>query len=159
MGGEVSWARNGPASWRGTVRRERLGEVLVRWSEADAKPLVLFVDEIDSLVGDTLLSVMRQLLAGYVRPGGLSQTWYCAACGACATTPLIQRGVGHDRRGSAFNVKARSLRMGDFCRDDVIECKVLHRSLEQTIREGLEQAAAYLTVCAARAGHLVIGQM
>ena len=39
--------------------------VLARWSEADPRPLVLLIDEIDSLVGDTLLSVLRQLRAGY----------------------------------------------------------------------------------------------
>ena len=34
---------------------DALGETLARWSEADAKPLVLMIDEIDALVGDTLL--------------------------------------------------------------------------------------------------------
>ena len=38
----------------------------------------------------------------------------------------------------------------------VIECKVLHKSLERTIREGLEQTAAYMDRCAAEAGHLVV---
>ena len=55
-----------------------LGEVLNRWAEADRKPLVLLIDEIDSLVGDTLISVLRQLRAGYVqRPERIS-----AECGA-----------------------------------------------------------------------------
>ncbi|MDR1766030.1 MAG: ATP-binding protein, partial [Lachnospiraceae bacterium] len=30
------------------------------------RPLVLFIDEIDSLIGDSLVSVLRQLRAGYV---------------------------------------------------------------------------------------------
>ncbi len=38
----------------------------------------------------------------------------------------------------------------------VIECKVLHKSLEQTIAEGLAQTAEYMDRCAAEAGHLVI---
>ena len=38
----------------------------------------------------------------------------------------------------------------------VIECKVLYKSLDQTIREGLEQTAAYMDRCAAESGHLVI---
>ena len=38
----------------------------------------------------------------------------------------------------------------------VIECKVLHGSLERTIAEGLEQTAAYVDRCAAREGHLVV---
>jgi len=38
----------------------------------------------------------------------------------------------------------------------VIECKVLHGSLERTISAGLEQTAAYMDRCAAAAGHLVV---
>ena len=38
----------------------------------------------------------------------------------------------------------------------VIECKVLYKSLEQTIREGLEQTADYMDRCDAQSGHLVI---
>ena len=38
----------------------------------------------------------------------------------------------------------------------VIECKVLRKSRERTIREGLAQTAAYMDRCAAGAGHLVI---
>ena len=41
---------------------------LAQWSSADPRPLVLLIDEIDTLVGDTLLSVLRQLRAGYVDP-------------------------------------------------------------------------------------------
>ena len=38
----------------------------------------------------------------------------------------------------------------------VVECKLLRRSLERTIRDGLEQTAAYVDRCGAEAGHLVI---
>ncbi len=38
----------------------------------------------------------------------------------------------------------------------VIECKVLHRSLERTISDGLKQTRAYLDRCGAAEGHLVI---
>ena len=38
----------------------------------------------------------------------------------------------------------------------VIECKVLHRSLDHTIRQGLDQVRAYMDRCAAGEGHLVI---
>ena len=38
----------------------------------------------------------------------------------------------------------------------VIECKVLRKSLERTIREGLEQTAGYMDTCGSQAGHLVI---
>ena len=52
-------ARSGPA---GALRH-----TLSRWAEADLRPLVLLIDEIDALVGDNLLSVLRQLRAGYDR--------------------------------------------------------------------------------------------
>ena len=38
----------------------------------------------------------------------------------------------------------------------VVECKVLHRGLDETLREGLEQTRAYMDRCAAAEGHLVI---
>ena len=41
-----------------------LQEALTRWAEADPKPLVLLIDEIDALIGDSLLSVLRQLRGG-----------------------------------------------------------------------------------------------
>ena len=45
-----------------------LREALTRWSAAGPRPLVLLLDEIDALVGDSLLSVLRQLREGYDRP-------------------------------------------------------------------------------------------
>lgn len=38
----------------------------------------------------------------------------------------------------------------------VIECRVVHKSLEWTVREGLEQIAGYMDRCGSRSGHLVI---
>ena len=38
----------------------------------------------------------------------------------------------------------------------VVECKILHRSLEATIREGLEQTLAYMDRCGGESGHLVV---
>lgn len=39
--------------------------VLTRRQMASARPLVLLLDEVDALVGDTLLSFLRQLRVGY----------------------------------------------------------------------------------------------
>ena len=41
-----------------------LGESLKRWAEASPRPLVLLIDEIDAMAGDSLLSVLQQLRAG-----------------------------------------------------------------------------------------------
>ena len=38
----------------------------------------------------------------------------------------------------------------------VIECKVLRRGIDRTVREGLEQTSAYMDRCGAAEGHLVV---
>ena len=95
--------------------------VLARWCESDARPLVLLIDEIDSLVGDTLLSVLRQLRAGYdERPRGFPHS--VVLCGVRDVRDYRIHS-GSEKAiiagGSAFNVKARSLRLGDFSEGEV----------------------------------------
>ena len=92
-----------------------LNVLLARWCRAAPTPLVLLVDEIDSLVGDTLLSVLRQLRAGYQRrPGGFPQS--VVLCGVRDIRDYrIRSSTGEViAGGSPFNVAAKSLRMGDF---------------------------------------------
>lgn len=98
-----------------------LGDVLTRWAAHSEKPLVLLIDEIDSLVGDTLISVLRQLRAGYdKRPALFPQSVVL-----CGVRDVRDYRIHSSREkaiitgGSAFNVKATSLRMGDFDRSDV----------------------------------------
>ena len=45
---------------------------------------------------------------------------------------------------------------GERTRKFVIECKILHKSLERTIHDGLEQTAGYMDRCGAESGHLVV---
>ena len=100
---------------------DALGEVLSRWAEADAKPLVLMIDEIDSLVGDTLLSVLRQLRAAYPeRPRRFPQSMIL--CGVRDVRDYRIRSTAQNAiitGGSAFNVKAESLRLGDFSPQEI----------------------------------------
>ena len=89
--------------------------LLVRWCVANPVPLVLLVDEIDSLVGDTLLSVLRQLRAGYEqRPEAFPQS--VVLCGVRDIRDYRIRSSAGEviAGGSPFNVAAKSLRMGDF---------------------------------------------
>ncbi len=92
-----------------------LRQVLARWCVASPVPLVLLVDEIDSLVGDTLLSVLRQLRAGYEqRPEAFPQS--VVLCGVRDIRDYRIRSSAGEviAGGSPFNVAAKSLRMGDF---------------------------------------------
>ena len=44
-----------------------LHAMLQHWCQQSTQPSVLFLDEIDTLVGDTLISVLRQIRAGYTQ--------------------------------------------------------------------------------------------
>ena len=101
---------------------EALLEALARWAAADARPLVLLIDEIDALAGDSLLAVLRQLRAGYdQRPRGFPQS--VVLCGVRDVRDYRIRSASANAvvaGGSAFNVKAKSLRLGDFSRDEAL---------------------------------------
>ena len=98
-----------------------LAEALTRWCEAEPKPVVLLVDEIDTLIGDTLISVLRQLRAGYdQRPAGFPQS--VVLCGVRDVRDYRIHSSSENAMvtgGSAFNIKAESLRLGDFTEADV----------------------------------------
>ncbi len=105
----------------GSVRAEILASfepgyavrtLLRRWAAAAPRPLVLLIDEIDTLTGDSLLSVLQQIRAGY--PNRPDRFPHCVVlCGL--------RDVRDYRMGasvSPFNIAAKSLRLGDFSRDE-----------------------------------------
>ena len=97
-----------------------LRAALTRWAADDPRPLVLLIDEIDALAGDSLLAVLRQLRAGYVRrPAGFPQS--VVLCGVRDVRDYrIRSGSANEivAGGSAFNIKAMSLRLRDFSRDE-----------------------------------------
>ncbi|MCL2045566.1 MAG: AAA-like domain-containing protein [Oscillospiraceae bacterium] len=93
----------------------QLVKLLEQWTSTSEKPTVLFIDEIDSLVGDTLISVLRQLRAGYnKRPTAFPQS--IILCGVRDVRDYrINQGDGEIiTGGSAFNIKTESIRMGNF---------------------------------------------
>jgi hypothetical protein len=84
------------------------------------KSLILLIDEIDALVGDTLVSVLRQLRSGYdKRPAQFPQS--VILCGVRDIKDYrIHRGDGEIiTGGSCFNIKSESLTLGNFSEDEV----------------------------------------
>jgi hypothetical protein len=110
-----------PDLFRLGAYQEHSAELLSRHAAADPRPLVVFFDEVDTLIGDTLISFLRQLRAGYhKRPSQFPQT--VVLCGVRDLRDYrIHSGSTQDiiSFGSAFNVKAESLRLGDFSRAEV----------------------------------------
>ena len=98
-----------------------LRQALTRWCLDDPKPLVLMIDEIDSLVGDVLISVLRQLRAGYdMRPAAFPHSVVLCGVRDVRDYPIHSESAGEIvTGGSAFNIKAESLRLGDMDQTDV----------------------------------------
>ena len=49
--------------------------MLAHWAQSSPKPVILFLDEVDALVGNTLISLLRQIRSGYAqRPEAFPQT-------------------------------------------------------------------------------------
>jgi|LGOV01.1.fsa_nt_gb hypothetical protein len=112
------------ARWRQVLEESgeyaALGELLSLWANQNPLPLVILIDEIDSLVGDTLISVLRQLRAGYPkRPALFPQSIIL-----CGVRDVRDYRIHSSKEkaiitgGSAFNIKAESLRMGDFSAEE-----------------------------------------
>lgn len=104
-------------NWQEIAAREgserALRAALQGWAESDPRPLVLLIDEIDSLSGDSLLAVLQQIHAGYYsRPQHFPQSIVL-----CGLRDVRDYRIGAG--GSPFNIKAESLRLGDFSRDEV----------------------------------------
>jgi hypothetical protein len=97
-----------------------LFKFLSEWARRSDKPLVLFLDEADALIGDTLVSLLRQIRAGYAqRPHAFPQS--IVLCGLRDIKDYrIHVASGEViTGGSAFNIKAKSLRLGNFTEAEV----------------------------------------
>ena len=102
------------------------------------KPLVLMIDEIDALVGDTLISVLRQIRAGYdSRP-----IQFPSSIILCGVRDVRDYRIHSDKDksiitgGSAFNIKAESLRLGNFTEEETRTLLLEHtKETGQTFEE------------------------
>ena len=110
--------------WPGILERagphSALAAVLSEWAAANPKPLVVLIDEIDALVGKTLISVLRQLRLGYRdRPRRFPQS--VVLCGVRDVRDYrIRASTGEVvLGGSAFNISAESMQLGNFSQDEV----------------------------------------
>src|SRR5215470_3505935 len=117
-----------PPPWPEVPDENLLGDALAAWARACPRPLVLFFDEIDSLSGQSLISVLSQLRDGYYeRPDGFPAS--VALCGLRDVRDYKAASGGDPTRlGSAspFNIKLESLRLGDFTPDEVRELYAQH---------------------------------
>ena len=105
---------------------EKAGEMLFKdfvaqWTRDLPKSLVLLIDEIDSLYDDVLISVLRQLRDGFqFRPEAFPSS--VALVGLRDVREYKEKVRDNDRSigsGSPFNIKAKSLTIGNFSRNQI----------------------------------------
>lgn len=94
---------------------------ITAWARQCPRPLILFLDEIDSLSGASLLSVLSQLRAGFkLRPQEFPAS--IVLCGLRDVRDYKMASGGDPQRlgtSSPFNVKVESLRLGNFDKSQV----------------------------------------
>ncbi|MCU0493340.1 MAG: ATP-binding protein [Chloroflexaceae bacterium] len=109
-----------PPPWPESSSGRRIGAALNAWAQVAPRPLVVFLDEIDALQNETLLSVLRQLRDGYPsRPQGFP--WSLGLVGLRDVRDYKMASGGSDRlrSSSPFNIKTRSLTMRNFHAEEV----------------------------------------
>jgi hypothetical protein len=102
-------------------------ETLRQWAQASPRPLVVFIDEIDSLQNEILLSVLRQLRNGYPsRPGAFPQSVGLIGLRDVRDYKVAAGGSDRLNTSSPFNIKVRSLTMRNFNAEEVVELYAQH---------------------------------
>ncbi|MDQ1353140.1 MAG: hypothetical protein QG657_3446, partial [Acidobacteriota bacterium] len=104
---------------------------LQTWSVGQEKPIVLFIDEIDALMDDVLISILRQLRDGYQgRPKFFpSSVALIGLRDVREYKAKIREGSASLGTASPFNIKSDSLLLKNFSRQEV------HELLEQHTTE------------------------
>jgi hypothetical protein len=109
-----------PPPWPEVAPGSRIGAALRDWARASCRPLVVFLDEIDALHDDTLISVLRQIRAGFpTRPTHFPVS--LALIGLRDVRDYKVRTSAEGRLGtsSPFNIKAESLTLRNFTAPEV----------------------------------------
>ncbi len=98
-----------------------LSTFLTEWCLELPKPLVLFIDEIDALIGDSLISILRQLRDGYnKRPKAFPHSLCLIGLRDIRDYRIYSDSTKrYVVGGSAFNIKEESVRIQNFTPDQV----------------------------------------
>ncbi|WP_222107363.1 ATP-binding protein [[Actinomadura] parvosata] len=114
-----------PDPWPEAPAGTRFSSALSEWCQRSPRRVVLFLDEIDALRGNSMVSILSQLRDGRnARPFGLP---FPASVVLCGLRDLRDYKVasGSASEGSnpasPFNIVAESLRLGDFTADEIAE--------------------------------------
>ncbi len=114
-----------PDPWPQAPPGTRFGSALTEWCQRCPRRVVLFLDEIDALQGNSMVSILSQLRDGHnARPGGQPFPTSVVLCGLRDLRDYKVASGGDPGRSnpvSPFNIIAKSLRLGDFTADEITE--------------------------------------
>jgi len=134
-----------PETWPEAAPGARLVVGLSAWAKKCPRPLALVFDEIDALLGDSLMTVLRQLRGGFPdRPTAFPSS--VILCGMRDVRDYKTASGGDVTRlgtASPFNVKVESLKLVSFTRQQVFDLCLQHTSESGQEFEGDALNAAY----------------
>ncbi|WP_113704925.1 ATP-binding protein [Nonomuraea lactucae] len=114
-----------PDPWPQITPGSQFNEALSEWCRRSPRRVVLFMDEIDALQGNSLVSILSQLRDGHnARPDGEPFPASVVLCGMRDLREYkVASGGAPDRFNAAspFNIITDSLRLGDFTADQIAE--------------------------------------
>ncbi|MCA2225404.1 ATP-binding protein [Nonomuraea aurantiaca] len=114
-----------PDPWPQPTPGSRFVEALSEWCRHCPRRIVLFMDEIDALQGNSLVSILSQLRDGHnARPENYPFPVSVVLCGLRDLRDYKVASGGEPGRSnpaSPFNIVAKSLRLGDFTTDEIAE--------------------------------------
>jgi ATPase family associated with various cellular activities (AAA) len=145
-----SWVENGedrlppelcPPPWQVQVAGQNIRSFLRLWSRTSDRPLVIFIDEIDSLENQVLISILRQIRDGYAnRPQAFPQSIALIGLRDVRDYKVASGGSGRLTTASPFNIKVESLTLRNFNELEVAELYGQHRA--DTGQEFMPEAIA-----------------
>jgi hypothetical protein len=112
----------------GNKKARNLKVYLEEWCESQEKPIVLLIDEIDALLDDVLVAMLRQLRDGYqTRPKYFRSSIALVGLRDIRDYIAMVRN-GHQSMGTAspFNVISDSLTLKNFTREEVFDLLEQH---------------------------------
>ena len=136
-----------PKEWEKGAAGSQISSALVAWARQSPRPLVVFLDEIDALSDETLLSVLRQLRSGYPRrPGSFPQSLGLIGMRDVRDYKVASGGSDRLNTSSPFNIKVESFTLSNFSFEEVKQLYEQHTEATGQIftPEAIERAF-YLT--------------
>ena len=116
-----------PPAWVYEETGQRIQASLKAWSQVSPRPLILFIDEIDSLQNETLISVLRQLRDGYpIRPENFPSSVGLIGLRDVRDYKVASGGSNRLNTASPFNIKVSSITLRNFNVEEVEELYQQH---------------------------------